>query len=51
MRNSPFIPCHLDEVVTGIGGRSIGCGGLSIRMALFPTYWFRAAAIPKPPNV
>lgn len=39
---------HLDEVVIPLAVRSIGCGGLSIRMALFSTCWCRAAAIPRP---
>lgn len=41
---------HLDEVVISIGGKNIGCGGLSIRMASSLMCWFRAAAIPRPPN-
>lgn len=42
---------NLDEVVISIGGKSTGCGGPLIRMALFSMCWCRAAVIPRQPNV
>ena len=41
---------HLDEVVITIRGNNTGCGGLSIKTALFWMCWCKAAAIQPQPS-